>query len=89
MRLREQLARAQTLSMIGMIAGIGAAVAGARAGGSAGNIGAAAILAPQSAIQRSLLAYARTQEDQADHAASSSSTPRTSPARAWSICSSG
>ena len=31
-------------------------------------IGAAAIMAPQSAIQRSLLAYVRTQEDQADHA---------------------
>ncbi len=70
MRLRERLARAQTLSIIGMIAGIGAAVAGARAGVSgSGNIGAAAILAPQSAIQNSLLAYARTQEDQADHAA--------------------
>ena len=27
-----------------------------------------AILAPQTAIQRSLLAYVRTQEDQADHA---------------------
>ena len=70
MRLREKLARAQTLSIIGLIAGVGAAVAGAKAGVSgSGNIGAAAILAPQSAIQNSLLAYARTQEDQADHAA--------------------
>ena len=43
-------------------------VAGARSGGSGGNVGAAAIMAPQSAIQRSLLAYVRTQEDQADHA---------------------
>ncbi len=69
-RLREKLARAQTLSVIGMIAGAAAAVAGARAGVSgSGNIGAAAILAPQSAIRNSLLAYARTQEDQADHAA--------------------
>ena len=51
-----------------MLAGVGAAVAGARSGGSSGNIGAAAIMAPQSAIQRSLLAYVRTQEDQADHA---------------------
>ncbi len=70
MRLRERMARAQTMSIIGMIAGIGAAVAGAKAGVSgSGNIGAAAILAPQSAIRNSMLAYARTQEDQADHAA--------------------
>ena len=68
MRLREELARAQTASIVAMLAGVGAAVAGARAGGSSGNIGAAAIMAPQSAIQRSLLAYVRTQEDQADHA---------------------
>ena len=40
----------------------------ARASGGGGNVGAAAIMAPQSAIQRSLLAYVRTQEDQADHA---------------------
>lgn len=66
MRLREQLAHAQTASIVAMLAGIGAAVAGARAG--AGDVGAAAILAPQSAIQRTLLAYVRTQEDQADHA---------------------
>jgi predicted Zn-dependent protease len=68
MRLREKLAEAQTQSIIAMLLGVGAAIAGARAGGDAGNIGAAAILAPQSAIQHSLLAYARTQEDQADHA---------------------
>jgi predicted Zn-dependent protease len=67
-RLREQLATAQTASIIAMLAGVGAMVAGARAGGSVGNVGMAAIMAPQSAIQRSLLAYVRTQEDQADHA---------------------
>ena len=66
MKLREQLATAQTASIIAMLAGVGAMVAGARAG--AGNVGMAAIMAPQSAIQRSLLAYVRTQEDQADHA---------------------
>ena len=65
MRLREELAHAQTASVIAMLAGIGAAVAGARAG--AGDVGVA-VLAPQSMIQRSLLAYVRTQEDQADHA---------------------
>ena len=67
MRLREELARAQTASIVALIAGVGAAVAGARSG-SAGNVGVPAIMAPQSAIQRSLLAYVRTQEDQADHA---------------------
>jgi predicted Zn-dependent protease len=67
-RLREQLASAQTASIIALLAGLGAAVAGARAGAGGADIGAAAILAPQSAIMRSMLAYVRTQEDQADHA---------------------
>lgn len=62
LKLREQLARAQTASIIALLLGAGAAVAGG------GNAGAAAIMAPQSAIQRSFLAYVRTQEDQADHA---------------------
>src|ERR1700688_1351 len=66
-RLREQLASAQTASIIALLAGVGAMVAGARSN-SGSNVGAAAIMAPQSAIQRSLLAYVRTQEDQADHA---------------------
>src|SRR6516164_6610144 len=65
-RLREQLSRAQTASIIALLAGVGAIVAGARSG--SGDVGAAAILAPQTAITRSLLAYVRTQEDQADHA---------------------
>ncbi len=69
MRMREKLAQAQTLSIIGLLAGIGAAVAGASAGASGANIGAAAIMAPQAAIQNSLLSYSRGQEDQADHAA--------------------
>jgi predicted Zn-dependent protease len=68
-RLREKLAQAQTQSIIAMLLGAGALIAGARAGSGGGNIGAAAILGPQSAIQHSLLAYVRTQEDQADHAA--------------------
>src|SRR5579862_838424 len=54
-RLREQLASAQTASIIALMAGIGAAVAGARSGAT-GNVGAAAIMAPQTAIMRSLLA---------------------------------
>jgi predicted Zn-dependent protease len=71
MRLREKLAQAQTQSIIALLLGVGAIVAGAtasRGGNDIGQIGAPAIMAPQSAIQRSLLAYVRTQEDQADHA---------------------
>ena len=68
-RLREQLATAQTASIVAMLLGAGAMVAGARSGQAGGaDVGAAAIMAPQSAIMRSLLAYVRTQEDQADHA---------------------
>jgi predicted Zn-dependent protease len=67
MKLREQMANAQTASIIAMMAGVGAMVAGARSGSGA-NLGAGAIMAPQAAIMRSLLAYVRTQEDQADHA---------------------
>jgi predicted Zn-dependent protease len=66
-RLREKLAQAQTQSVIGMLLGVGAMVAGARSGNNA-SIGGGAILAPQMTVQRSLLAYVRTQEDQADHA---------------------
>jgi predicted Zn-dependent protease len=71
LRLREKLAAAQTQSIVGMLLGIGAMVAGATAGRGQdlGNVGAVAMGAPQSMIQRSLLAYVRTQEDQADHAA--------------------
>ena len=67
MRLREKLAEAQTQSIIAMLLGVGAMVAGASSRGNA-DVGAGPILAPQMSIQRSLLAYVRTQEDQADHA---------------------
>src|SRR5262247_2309970 len=66
-RLREQLASAQTAGIIALLAGVGASVAASRSG-AGGDVGAAAIMAPQSAIMRSVLAYVRTQEDQADHA---------------------
>jgi len=67
-RMREQIARAQTLSIIAMLAGIGAMVAASRSGQT--NIGDAsvAIMGPQAAIQRSLLSYVRSQEEQADRA---------------------
>jgi predicted Zn-dependent protease len=66
-RMRERLASAQTQSIVAMLLGIGAMVATSRMNG--GGVGAGAVLAPQQTIMRSLLAYVRTQEDQADHAA--------------------
>ena len=63
-KLRQQLAVAQTQSIIALLLGIGA-VAVAR--GNSGNP-AAAILGPQETIRRSLLSYVRQQEEQADRA---------------------
>jgi predicted Zn-dependent protease len=69
-RLREQLASAQTQSIIAMLLGVGAIVAGAKSGSQGvGEMGAAAITAPQEMIRRSLLSYQRTQEEAADRAA--------------------
>jgi predicted Zn-dependent protease len=68
-RLREQLAAASTESIIAMLLGIGAMVAGARSGSQSGaDIGAAAMNLPGVMIQNSLLSYVRTQEEQADRA---------------------
>jgi predicted Zn-dependent protease len=66
-RLREQLAAAQTQSIIALLIGMGAAVAAGRSGNVGGNP-AAAIVGPQDAIMRSMLAYQRAQEEQADRA---------------------
>ena len=66
-RLREQLAQAQTQMILATLLGIGAMVAASRSGGDVGNP-SAAILGPQSMIQRSLLSYQRSQEEQADRA---------------------
>src|SRR6202022_1410207 len=66
-RLREQLAAATTQSIIAMILGVGAMVAGGRSGSSGmSQAGAAAIAGPTQAIQNSLFGYLRAQEDQAD-----------------------
>jgi predicted Zn-dependent protease len=70
-KMREQIAHAQTQLIIAMLLGAGALVAGARSGNSNGgltNAGAAAISAPQSIIQHSLLSYQRQQEENADRA---------------------
>ncbi len=69
-RLREQLAAASTQSIIAMILGVGAMVAGGRSGNSGlSQGGMAALSGPGQAIQNSLFAYLRAQEDQADRAA--------------------
>lgn len=69
-RLREELSRAQTASVIALLLGVGALAAGARNGGNnnLANIGAAAIQGPQEMIRRSLLSYQRAQEESADRA---------------------
>jgi predicted Zn-dependent protease len=69
-RLREQLANAQTASVVALLLGLGAMAASASTGGgsNAGQIGMAALTAPSSIIQRSLLSYVRSQEEQADKA---------------------
>jgi predicted Zn-dependent protease len=71
-RMREEWARAETSAIIAMLAGLGAAVAGATSrgttGDNAGQLGMAAMMAPQSVLAHSLLAYQRAQEEQADKA---------------------
>ncbi len=68
-RIREQLSQASTQAIVGLLLGIGAMVAASRSNTpGAGDIGMAAIHAPQAMIMNSLLAYVRTQEDQADRA---------------------
>jgi predicted Zn-dependent protease len=71
-RMREELSRAQTSAIVAMLAGLGAAVAGATSRGTssdnAGQLGMAALTAPQSVLVHTLLAYQRAQEEQADKA---------------------
>jgi predicted Zn-dependent protease len=69
-RMRQELANAQTMAVIALLAGVGAMVAGAQAGAgsSLGQVGPAALMGSQSMIQRSLLSYQRAQEEQADRA---------------------
>ena len=68
MKLRTELANAQTAAILAMLLGVGAAVAGARGGAGAGDAAMAAVMAPQSAMMFSLLSYQRQQEEQADKA---------------------
>jgi predicted Zn-dependent protease len=70
-KMRQQLANAQTQLVIATLLGVGALAAGAARGGSdngLANAGAAALSAPQSVIQHTLLSYQRAQEENADRA---------------------
>lgn len=67
-RLRDELANAQTMAIIGMLLGVGAMVAGGANSGAA-QAGAAAIAGSQQAALRTVLSYQRSQEEQADRAA--------------------
>ena len=67
-RLRDELANAQTMAIIGMLLGVGAMAAGGGSSG-AGQAGAAVLSGAQHAAARSVLSYQRSQEEQADRAA--------------------
>src|SRR6516162_5457414 len=68
-KIRQELANVQTAALIGMLLGVGALLAGARSGSAdTGNVGMAAIAAPQGLGLNRLLAYQRAQEESADRA---------------------
>ena len=68
-KMRTELANAQTASIIAMLLGVGALVAGARSSNAdMGNIGSAVITAPQSYLMNRMLSYQRGQEESADRA---------------------
>jgi predicted Zn-dependent protease len=63
-KFRQELANVQSAMILATLLGVGAAVAGK----APGEATAAAIMAPQQLAMRSLLSYARQQEEQADKA---------------------
>jgi len=69
-KMRQELANVQTAALVGMLLGVGAIVAGAHSGNSVdtGNVGMAAMTAPQALGLNRLLAYQRAQEESADRA---------------------
>src|SRR5579871_2916407 len=67
-KLRSELSNAETAMIIAMLLGVGAVAASATSRGNVGGNPMAAIAGPQSMILRSLLAYQRQQEEQADRA---------------------
>ncbi len=69
-RLRDQLARAQTMAIVASLLGIGATVAGAATGSrEAAQAGTGIALGGAEVARRSLLSYQRTEETTADIAA--------------------
>lgn len=71
-RLRTELANAQILSVVGMLAGAAAVAGSAASGGRVGNSGTGAMGAltgGQELVRRNLLAYQRSEEQAADQAA--------------------
>lgn len=71
-RMREQLKNAQTLAVIGMLAGAGAIVGAARSGDQVGGAGTGAmgvLTGSQELVRRNLLSYQRSEEQAADLAA--------------------
>ncbi|WP_366048850.1 M48 family metalloprotease [uncultured Bartonella sp.] len=69
-RLREQLKRAQTMAVIGMLLGIGAGIAGASTGNtSAAGAGGGIAAGSNEMAMRTLLNYQRSEESAADRAA--------------------
>src|SRR5215468_5295327 len=67
-KLRSELANAQTAAILAILLGIGAVAGSAASRGNVGGNPMAAIIGPQTMIMRSLLAYQRQQEEQADRA---------------------
>jgi predicted Zn-dependent protease len=68
-KMRQELANAQTASIVAMLLGVGALVAGAKSGSAdMGNVGAAVFNAPQAYLQNRMLSYQRGQEESADRA---------------------
>ncbi len=67
-KMRQELAKAQTAMIIGMLLGVGAMVAGSRGNTDMGNVGGAVFTAPQALAMNSLLSYQRAQEESADRA---------------------
>jgi predicted Zn-dependent protease len=71
-RLRQELTKAQILSVIGMLAGAGAVVGASQSGGRVGNSGQGGmgtLMGGSELAQRHLLAYQRSEEQAADQAA--------------------
>ena len=68
-RLRNQLDKAQTASIISILLGAAAVAGGAATGSNVGSAGQGVILGGQGFAQRTLLSYQRAQEASADQAA--------------------